>query len=77
MAKQQINIRVEDKLAAEVDKAKDEAGYNSRNEVAAEVLELYLPLWLELKRRQREVLEEQQQRLFGTLESASRRRKAG
>lgn len=73
MAQQQINIRVDDDLAAEVDKAMQEAGYKSRNEVASEILELYLPIWRELKRRQKAIFQEQVNSLLEKPPGRSRR----
>lgn len=74
MAQHQINIRVDDELAIEVDQAKEQAGYKSRSEVAEEVLRLYLPVWRELKRRQQAIFQEQVESL---LEKPAQKRRAG
>ncbi len=55
----QLNLRPDDKLLERLDDAISRYGRKSRNEVALEILDTYLPFWEQLEETKLAVLEQQ------------------
>jgi hypothetical protein len=61
MAKKGWKLYVEEDLIAEYEEARENFDRRTANEVAAEVLETYLPFWKQAEMAKRAILAEQQQ----------------
>lgn len=64
--KEQLNLRLDNDLIARLQKAAEQFGRRSGNEVAAEIISLYLPFWEEIESGKQNILEKQRASLAGT-----------
>ncbi|MBI1764869.1 MAG: hypothetical protein HYR56_25955 [Acidobacteria bacterium] len=64
--KEQFLIRIETDLIASLQKAAEQYGRRSGNEVATEIITLYLPFWEEIEIGKQKTLEKQRASLTGT-----------
>lgn len=62
MATQQVNVRLEDDFVEELKQLAERYNFKSHNELARDLLETYLPMWVELQEAKSEFLMQQRGR---------------
>lgn len=63
MASEQFRIQLDEDFVRELERLADEYGKRSASAVAVEILQLYLPFWKDLRRREKEHYDQQRQGL--------------